>query len=95
MNQAFILLLAPFLALAAIEFTSPPPIDVAGIVCEDQESCKVPPAEPDVAANDEVEKKKKPKKPCAKKIQEQQREIAKELKKIKDQLRSRSKKKKD
>ena len=93
MNQAFILLLAPFLALAAIEFTSPPPTDIAdaGIICEDQESCEIP---PDVAVNDEIaKKKKKPKTPCAKKIQEQQREIAEELKKIKDQLRSTKQKK--
>ena len=96
MNQAFILLLAPFLALAAIEFTNPPPTDIidAGSLCEEKEYCDLPPEEPDVAVNDEIEKKKKkPKTPCAKKIQEQQREIVEELKKIKDQLRSTKQKK--
>jgi len=92
MQQAFILLLAPFLALVAIELTHPPPaganVTDAGSICEDPESCDIP---PDVASNDKSEKKR-PKTPCAKKIQEQQREIAEELRKIKDQLRSKKKK---
>jgi hypothetical protein len=92
MQQAFILLLAPFVALVAIELTHPPPAGAnvadAGSICEDLESCDIP---PDVASNDKSEEKK-PKAPCAKKIQEQQREIAEELRKIKDQLRSKKKK---
>ena len=98
MQQAFILLLAPFVALVAIELTHPPPAGAnvadAGSICEDLESCDIP---PDVASNDKSEEKKakakaKAKAPCAKKIQEQQREIAEELRKIKDQLRSKKKK---
>tara|TARA_R110002096_G_scaffold253823_4_gene446804 strand:- start:1041 stop:1292 length:252 start_codon:yes stop_codon:yes gene_type:complete len=75
MQQAFILLLVPFIALAAIEITNPPPGEVPA-----------PPSAPIVMSSEDIAKDSKKKEPCIKKIQEQRRELLEELKKIKEHL---------
>jgi len=75
MQQAFILLLVPFIALAAIEITNPPP----GVA-------PIPPSAPIVMSSEDIAKDSEKKEPCIKKIQEQRRELLEELKKIKEHL---------
>ena len=87
MQNVFILLLTPFLAIALIELAHPPQIDQSHMTIESPVVMTVDNPNPEKSKT-ELEKGEPD--PCVKKINEQQRQIAEELKKIKEQLRSKT-----
>jgi hypothetical protein len=87
MQNVFILLLTPFLAIALIELAHPPQLDQPRVTIESPVVMTVDNPNPEISR---VATEKGTPDPCAKKINEQQRQIAEELKKIKEQLRSKT-----
>jgi len=87
MQNVFILLLTPFLAIALIELAHPPQIDRSHMTIESPVVMTVDNPNPEIS---KAAPEKDAPDPCVKKINEQQRQIAEELKKIKEQLRSKT-----
>lgn len=87
MQNVFILLLTPFLAIALIELAHSPQIDQSHMAVESSVVMIVDSSDPEIS---KAEPEKDIPDPCVKKINEQQRQIAEELKKIKKQLRSKT-----